>query len=75
MTEVLSLHPYGVTEQMEQMVNQNFMLIRKFGDDLTAFRKQHVHGRTVNDILFGHVEHILEKVMHIYIYTHHVHMF
>ncbi|KAL8100236.1 hypothetical protein AgCh_032471 [Apium graveolens] len=94
-TEVLSLHPYGVTKNMEQMVTQNFMLIREFGDELSAFRKehggdnlsafrkedgdhlsafrkqdgdhlsafrkQHMYGGSVNDILFSHLEHILEK--------------
>nr|XP_017246046.1 PREDICTED: midasin isoform X2 [Daucus carota subsp. sativus] len=58
-TEEFSLHPYGVTKQMEMMLNQNFMLIKGFGDDLSAFRKQCVG--SVNDVLFGHVEHILEK--------------
>ena len=49
------------------------MLIKGFGDDLSAFRKQCVG--SVDDVLFGHVEHILEKVMHKYMSISHLDRF
>ncbi|KAL2462441.1 ATPase [Forsythia ovata] len=54
------LNPYGVTEEMEQVVNQNFQLIRKFEDNLSAFHKQDGN-RAVQEILLGQFRDLFEK--------------
>lgn len=56
------MHPHGVNKEMEQLVHQNFLLLREFEDHLCDFRKQYVDGGSVKDVLLGHFEDILGKV-------------
>lgn len=55
------LNPYGITKEMEQLVNLNFQLIQKFEENLSAFQKQDGN-RLVQEILLGHFRDLLEKV-------------
>ncbi|KAJ9568543.1 hypothetical protein OSB04_004509 [Centaurea solstitialis] len=55
------LYPYGITKQMEQFVQQNFLLIRDFKERLRAFRKQDVHAGLAKDVLLDHFEEIFKK--------------
>lgn len=53
------LHPYGVTNEMEEMVNQNFKLVKRFENDLSSF-----HGQgAVKHILIGHYKDLFAKVL------------
>ncbi|KAL8480046.1 hypothetical protein ACS0TY_026830 [Phlomoides rotata] len=55
--EGLVLHPYGVTNEMEEMVNQNFKLVKTFENDLSAF-----HGQgALKHILIGHYKDLFAK--------------
>ncbi|CAA2972808.1 midasin isoform X1 [Olea europaea subsp. europaea] len=54
------LNPYGITKEMEQLVNLNFQLIQKFEENLSAFQKQDGN-RLVQEILLGHFRDLLEK--------------
>ena len=56
------LQPNGITKQMEQLVYENFTLIRVFEERLCGFRKQDVDGGLVKEVLLGHLEAILGKV-------------
>lgn len=55
------LLPYGVTKQMEQLVNDNFKWIRTFKDNIIAFSREDREGATVKAILLGHFEEVFEK--------------
>ncbi|KAL0354500.1 UNVERIFIED_CONTAM: Midasin [Sesamum radiatum] len=56
-----ALHPYGVTKEMEQLVNQNFQLIETFERNLLAFRGQEDEQGAVRNILLGHMEDLCAK--------------
>ncbi|KAL4583665.1 hypothetical protein LXL04_008247 [Taraxacum kok-saghyz] len=55
------LHPYGITNQMEQFVQQNMSLIKDFKDQLRAIRKQDLKSGLAKDVLFDHFEEIFAK--------------
>lgn len=55
--DVSVLHPFGVTGEMEEDVNDNFKLINTFEKDLFAFSG---HGSV--KILLGHFQHLFAKV-------------
>ncbi|KAI3759776.1 hypothetical protein L6452_07827 [Arctium lappa] len=55
------LYPYGITKQMEQFVQQNFLLIKDFKEQLRAFRKQDVFAGLAKDVLLDHFEDIFKK--------------
>ncbi|XP_031091675.1 midasin [Ipomoea triloba] len=55
------LHPCGITEHLEKMLNQNFELIKTFENDLHTFRGQNVDGAAVEDTLLGHFSDIFDK--------------
>lgn len=56
------LHPFGVTKQMEQLVNGIFQLIRTFEENLSAFGSLDRKEGTVETIILGHFLEIFEKV-------------
>ncbi|KAA8540261.1 hypothetical protein F0562_024176 [Nyssa sinensis] len=60
-TEAAALHPYIISKQMEQLVFQNFLLIKKFEEHLCAFRNQDMDRRSVGKALLCHFEDILNK--------------
>ncbi|PWA97505.1 hypothetical protein CTI12_AA028730 [Artemisia annua] len=55
------LYPYGITKQMEQFVQHNFLLIRDFKEQLHVIRKQDVHEGLAKNILLDHFEDIFAK--------------
>ncbi|PIN24695.1 hypothetical protein CDL12_02577 [Handroanthus impetiginosus] len=57
----IALHPYGVTKEMEHLVDQNFELIKTFETNLAAFRGQENEQGAVISILLGHIEDLLAK--------------
>ncbi|KAK6125035.1 hypothetical protein DH2020_041213 [Rehmannia glutinosa] len=57
----VALHPYGVTKEMEQLVDQNFELIKSFEKNLSAFHVQEDGQGAVRNILLGHIEDLLTK--------------
>ncbi|KAK4427378.1 Midasin [Sesamum alatum] len=57
----IALHPYGVTREMEQLVNQNFQLIKTFEKNLLAFRGQEDEQGAVRNILLGHMKDLCAK--------------
>ncbi|KZV19144.1 midasin [Dorcoceras hygrometricum] len=61
MTEI-KLQPYGVTKQMELLVNENFQLIKTFKNKLSALRNTGAGKVAVTDILLGHFEDLFAKV-------------
>ncbi|GFQ03816.1 midasin [Phtheirospermum japonicum] len=56
-----ALHPYGVTKEMEQLVDQNFKLIKSFENNLSAFHVQEDQQGAVKNILLGHIEDLIAK--------------
>lgn len=58
----IALHPFGVTKEMEQQVNQNFELIRTFERNLSSFHREENRLGAVEHILLGHIEDIIAKV-------------
>lgn len=58
----IALHPFGVTKEMEQLVNQNFNLTREFEKDLSALLRQEDGQGSVRKILLGHAEDLFAKV-------------
>ncbi|KAL3632042.1 hypothetical protein CASFOL_025026 [Castilleja foliolosa] len=54
-----ALHPYGVTQEMEQLVDQNFELIKTFENSLSAFHVQEHQQGAVKNILLGHIEDLI----------------
>nr|AMP82937.1 acidic leucine-rich nuclear phosphoprotein 32-related protein 1 [Catalpa bungei] len=57
----IALHPYGVTKEMEHLVDQNFELIKTFGTNLSTFHVQEDIQGAVIRILLGHIEDLLAK--------------
>nr|GEU87507.1 midasin isoform X1 [Tanacetum cinerariifolium] len=57
----VKLYPYGITKQMEQFVQHNFLLIRDFKEQLHVIRKQDVHAGLAKYILLDHIEDIFTK--------------
>ncbi|KAL7162677.1 hypothetical protein ACSBR2_043041 [Camellia fascicularis] len=57
-----SLHPCVVSKQMEQLVFQNFRMIKDFEENLGAFLQQDEDRRSVKMVLLGRFEDILKKV-------------
>lgn len=53
----IALHPYGVTGEMEEEVNDNFKLINTFEKDLSVFGG---HGSV--KILLGHFQDLFTEV-------------
>nr|GEY67765.1 midasin isoform X14 [Tanacetum cinerariifolium] len=54
----IELYPYGITKQMEQFVQHNFLLIRDFKEQLQVIRKQDVHAGLAKYFLLDHIEDI-----------------
>ncbi|GFY97181.1 midasin-like protein [Actinidia rufa] len=57
-----SLHPCVISKQMEQLVLQNFQMIKEFENCLSTFRQQGEDRRSVKGVLLDHFEDILNKV-------------
>ncbi|GAA0141094.1 hypothetical protein LIER_02318 [Lithospermum erythrorhizon] len=57
-----TLHPSGVTEDMIQLVNHNFHLLKIFEESVRAFYMQEMSGGSVKRILLLHYDAIFEKV-------------
>ncbi|XP_052182550.1 midasin isoform X2 [Diospyros lotus] len=57
-----SLHPIVVSKQMEQLVSQNFQMMKEFEVHLQAFRCQDEDKRSVKEILLSHFDDIFKKV-------------
>ncbi|KAI3455601.1 hypothetical protein Pfo_012264 [Paulownia fortunei] len=57
----IALHPYGVTKEMEQLVDQNFKFIKTFEKNLSAFHVQEDGQGAVKNILFGHIDDLSAK--------------
>ncbi|XP_051115352.1 midasin [Andrographis paniculata] len=55
------LHPFGVTKEMEQLVNHNFKLVKTFERDLSAFQGVENRQGAVEHILLGHIEDLFVK--------------
>nr|XP_043616414.1 midasin-like [Erigeron canadensis] len=55
------LYSFGVTNQMEQFVQQNFLLIWDFKEQLHAIHNQDVQEVLAHDVLFDHFEDIFAK--------------
>ncbi|KAI7735795.1 hypothetical protein M8C21_000557, partial [Ambrosia artemisiifolia] len=53
------LYPYGITKQMEQFVQQNFMLIKGFKEQLLAIREQDLNAGLAKKVLLDHFEDII----------------
>ncbi|XP_073015322.1 midasin-like isoform X1 [Primulina eburnea] len=58
----IKLQPYGVTKEMELLVNENFQLIKTFKNDLSALHDTEDGKVAVTDILLGHFEDLFSKV-------------
>ncbi|KAK4479548.1 hypothetical protein RD792_015065 [Penstemon davidsonii] len=54
-------HPFGVTKEMEQLINQNFELIRTFEKNLSAFHGHEDEKGAVEYILLGHFDDLFTK--------------
>ncbi|KAD4889375.1 hypothetical protein E3N88_21448 [Mikania micrantha] len=55
------LYPYGITKQMEQFVQQNFLLIKKFKEQLLAISKQDPDAGLAKKFLLDHFEDIIRN--------------
>ncbi|KAJ0755641.1 putative von Willebrand factor, type A, AAA+ ATPase domain, midasin, midasin, AAA lid domain 7 [Helianthus annuus] len=53
------LHPYGITKEMEQFVQQNFTLIKGFKEELLAIREQDLHAGLAKNVLLDHFNDII----------------
>ena len=63
------MYPYGITKQMEQFIQHNFLLIRDFKEQLHVIRKQDVHVGLAKNILLDHFEDIFTKVIRILLFN------
>ena len=61
-TVATSFYPPVITKQMEQLVFQNFQVIREFEECLCAFQRQEVDRRSVQEVLLNRFEDIIKKV-------------
>ncbi|VFQ98584.1 unnamed protein product [Cuscuta campestris] len=56
------LHPCGITDHMENMLTQNFKLVKSFENEVHTFRSQVVEGdAAIGNTLLGHFSDIFEK--------------
>uniref|UniRef100_F6HXY6 Midasin n=2 Tax=Vitis vinifera TaxID=29760 RepID=F6HXY6_VITVI len=60
-TVATSFYPPVITKQMEQLVFQNFQVIREFEECLCAFQRQEVDRRSVQEVLLNRFEDIMKK--------------
>ncbi|XP_038723701.1 midasin [Tripterygium wilfordii] len=56
-----SSQPYIITKQMEQLVLNNFKVIKEFEEQVVAFRKQDLNKGLAVEALLGHFEEVFEK--------------
>lgn len=56
------LQPFVVTEQMKELVIQNFEVINNFREHHSAFSKRVANQRSIENILLGHFDEVFEKV-------------
>lgn len=56
------LHPYGITKQMEEFVQQNFLLTKNFKEELRTIRQQDVNAGLAKKVLLDHFEDIITNV-------------
>lgn len=61
-TPAMVLRPYVVTEQMKELVSQNFEVINIFRDHLSGLSKRVANQRSIENILLGHFDEVFEKV-------------
>ncbi|KAL8046294.1 hypothetical protein ABFX02_08G168300 [Erythranthe guttata] len=57
----IALHPFGVTKEMEQLVSQNFELIKTSERNLSDFIEQEDEQSAVEQILLGHFKDLFAK--------------
>ncbi|KAE8646507.1 midasin [Cucumis sativus] len=55
------LQPYVVTEQMKELVSQNFEVINIFKEHLSTLSKRVANQRSIENILLGHFDEVFEK--------------
>lgn len=58
-----SSYSYGVTKKMKALVDDNFQLIRVFGDNLNAFIEEERNGGIVKEIILGNFKDSLQEVL------------
>lgn len=58
----IKLQPYGVTKEMELLVNENFQLVKTFKNDLSTLHDTEDGKVAVTDILLGHFEDLFAQV-------------
>ena len=61
-TPACVLQPYVVTEQMKELVIQNFEVINIFREHHSALSKRVANQSSVENILLGHFNEVFEKV-------------
>lgn len=65
------LQPYVVTEQMKELVSQNFEVINIFKEHLSTLSKRVANQRSIENILLGHFDEVFEKVCPNNFHPHH----
>ena len=57
------MHPVVVTKDMEALVIQNFQLMKELQEHILALHVQIKDKRSLENVLLGHFEDIIEKVV------------
>lgn len=55
-------HLFVVSKEMEELIFQNFLVIKEFKEHLLSLRKQDINKSSVKEALFNHFEDFLLKV-------------
>lgn len=57
------MHPVVVSKDMEVLVTQNFQLVKELQEHILALHKRITDKRSLENVLLGHFEDIIEKVV------------
>lgn len=61
-------HLFVVSKEMEELISQNFLVIKEFKEHFLSLRKQDVNKSSVIEALFNHFEDLFIKVLHVLVY-------
>lgn len=64
-TAAASSRPYVVTQEMEQLVSENFKAIKDFKDHFLVLQEQDIDRSSVKNVLIHHFQEIIDKVFNL----------
>lgn len=61
-TAMASTHFCVITQEMQQLVSENFKAIKNFNDQFVVRQEQGTDGSSVKNVLVHHFEEVIDKV-------------